>query len=224
MSSPAAETPDRRLEHLEARVLRLEEALTRLSRGAASHPETEAREAELLTATADRTPAAASDEPLRAERDEDPLAAYVPKTTSIFAALSALGTSFLVLGGAFLIRTVTEAGVLPTVAGIAVGFVYALGVIASADRVARKGRRILAAFLLATAIGIAHPLVYEAVTRFHAIGPLAAAAALVLFAAACLAAARHRQLPALAWAECLAMAAASFALASATGAISPFAA
>jgi len=30
------------------------------------------------------------------------------------------------------------------------------------------------------------------VTRFHAIGPLAAAAALVLFAAACLAAARHR--------------------------------
>jgi hypothetical protein len=97
-------------------------------------------------------------------------------------------------------------------------------VIASADRVARTGRRILAAFLLATAIGIGHPLVYEAVTRFHAIGPHAAAVALAILAGACLAAARHRELPWIAWGASLAMAATSFVLAWTSDAVAPFAA
>ena len=226
MPSPAAETPDGRLELLEARVLRLEEALRRLSAipgEAAAQPAPPAAERAVASAnTMAAAPAGVGR--IDAEGDATALAAFVPKTGSILAALSALGTSFLVLGGAFLIRTITEAGVLPTGAGIAVGYAYALGVIASADRVARTGRRILAGFLLATAIGIGHPLVYEAVTRFHAIGPGTASLALVLLAGACLAAARHRALPAIAWGASLAMAASCFVLAWTTGGVAPFAA
>lgn len=215
MTSPAAGTSEGRLELLEARVLRLEEALAR------------------FRATPVESGAALAPAPLEPlppgetgdlEEDAVSLEGLVPRAGSILAMLSALGTSFLILGGAFLIRTITEAGALPTPAGIAAGFAYALAVIAAADRVARREHRMLAAFLLATAIGIGHPLVYEAVTRFHAVGPSAAAAALTLLAGACLAAAWHRGLPAIAWGACLAMAATSFALAAATSSIAPFAA
>ena len=215
MSSPAAGKSEGRLELLEARVLRLEEALSLLRGSTIESGESSA---------ARTSGVAAQLESGKPDADAASLEWLAPRPGSTVAMLSALGTSFLILGGAFLIRTITESKALPTTGGLAVGFAYALGVVAAADRVGARGRRILAAFLLVTAIGIGHPLVYEGVTRFHGIGPSVAAVALALLTGACLAAARRRDLPAIAWAACLAMAASSAALVFATSSIAPFAA
>lgn len=212
------ETAERRLDELEARILRLEEALAHSLEPGSTGP-----------ALSPRPPPSSREDLAAADGDEDSddaeaLADLVPKAAAVLPVLSALGTSFLVLGGAFLVRTITDTGVVPRTAGIAAGFAYALGVMAAADRLARSGRRVLASFLLVTAIVIGNPLVFEAVMRFRAIGTATAAAALTILTGACLAVARRRDLPAIAWAASLAAAATAAALAIATAMVGPFAA
>jgi hypothetical protein len=197
-----------RLDDLEARVVHLEEAL-------------------LLRRAAAPGAAAMDVQPVPEESPPDgdlDFENLVPKAASVLAALTALGTSFLVLGGAFFVRTITDAGSVPHAAGVALGFAYALGTIAAADRLAGGGRRLLGAFLLLTAIGIGDPLLFEAMTRFHAIGPGIAAAGLAVLTVAVLVVARRRALPGIAWTAAVAAAATAAALSLAGSSLVPFAA
>jgi len=211
------ETTEQRLDRLEARVADLAAAVERLTPAAARV---------VVTAPAASVPPPPDlAEPALAEPEEEPFSAdLIPNTNTILAVLSALGTSFLVLGGALLIRTITDAGAVPRAAGIAAGFAYALAWIFAAVRLAGRGRRIHASFLGVTAVVIGDPLLFEALTRFHAVGPWTAAAGLFVLTCACLFAGRRRDLGAVAWFAVLAAAATAAVLSIVTGAVAPFAA
>lgn len=179
------------LRRLEARLAALEAAV-----GVADGPITAASAAEAPTA-----PAAAL-EPAR-----------------LPGALSLVGRSFLVLGGAFLVRALTEAGSLPRPAGVALGLLYAVTWIALAGREGRKREAASAAFHGVTAVVIAFPLVFEATTRFGVLSGRSAAGAVAAVGGACLAVAWRERLHALAWAATLASLATVVALLRATHAI-----
>lgn len=162
--------------------------------------------------------------PLSAEPDDESLGHLIPQNSTVLNALQQLGRSCLILGGAFLIRAVTDAGGVPRAAGAAFGLFYAIAWTVAADRSARRGRILGGTFLGVTAIGIADPLVFETATRFHVIGSAGAAALLAGLTILSLEVARRRALPVLAWASCLGAAATAAALSISTGASEPFAA
>lgn len=104
-----------------------------------------------------------------------------PVLTTI-GTLSELGRFFLILCGAFLLRHVTEAALLPTSVGVGLGLAYAVLWLALADRAAGHGRR-LAAVLDATAFAaIAMPLTWEATVRFGVLTPPTASGVLLVLA------------------------------------------
>jgi hypothetical protein len=112
-------------------------------------------------------------------------------------AASLAGRTIMVLGGAFLLRAITEAGSLPRSAGLTIGFVYGLAWFLAADRAATRDG-FSALFHGVTALLITVAILWEATARFGAVGPWTAAAALGLVALLGLAVARHRHLVALA--------------------------
>jgi hypothetical protein len=209
---PQPRSADDRLDRIEARILRLERALDLTEAGVeavATRPERETVRPRRVLDEEDELP---------------PLPKILPEAGTVLAVLSALGVSFLVLGGAFLVRAVTAADRVPGRAGVGIGFAYALAVVVAGDAVARSGRRVLAAFLLTTAIVIGDPLAFEAVTRFHAVAAPEAAVGLALLAGACLASARRRDLPGVAWIAVLATGATAAVLALIAGSVPAFAA
>jgi hypothetical protein len=113
-------------------------------------------------------------------------------------ALSRLGRTVVVFGGAYVLRALTDAGTLPGSAGIALGLVYALAWLVAADRAA--GPNWLSAQLHgAAAIGIGVPLLWEATTRFGLMAASTGVAALALLAALALTVAWRGRLQTLAW-------------------------
>jgi len=111
-----------------------------------------------------------------------------------------LGRSLLVLGGAFLLRSLTDWGVLPTAAGVAVGLAYALLWLVLADRAAaRDVSRLSAVFHGVVAVLLGLPLLWEAAVRFRLLSVTAAAVALGAFTLAALAVAWRRQLRVMGW-------------------------
>jgi hypothetical protein len=161
---------------------------------------------------------AAADEP-----DAGPLFRRQPGADrgSPDSVLPLLGRASLILGGAFLLRLLTESGALPSPAGIFLGLAYAGFWLAVADRAARRGRKPAPVVLGATGLLIACPLLWEAATKFRIFDATTALSVLALFAAAALAIAAARSVPALAWAATLVPAATALALAASTGAILP---
>ena len=137
-------------------------------------------------------------------------------------ALTLAGRSFLVLGGAFLLRALTEAGRLPAFAGALLGLVYALAWIGLALLDGSRGARTSAAVHGLTAALVAYPLVGEAATRIAAFSPAAAALALAVVTGALVGAGRRTDLPVLVWAGVLAGAATAAGLCGATGEIAAF--
>ncbi len=110
-----------------------------------------------------------------------------------------LGRSIVVLAGAFLLRALTEGGTLPPAAGFAAGSVFALLLLALADRSgARRDKAGAVAYGLTAAL-VAYPLLLET-TGISTIVPVAggAAALTALTVAGLLVAARQR-LRILAW-------------------------
>ncbi len=89
------------------------------------------------------------------------------------------GRSFVVFGGAYLLRALTEGGYLPLMAGAGLGLLYAGGWLWAAHRDGAT-RRLSANVHGVTAVLVGWPLVWEASSRFALFGP--AAAALVLLA------------------------------------------
>jgi hypothetical protein len=112
---------------------------------------------------------------------------------------TALGRSLIILGGAFLLRAVTDAGTWPPLAGVSIGLLYALAWLVTADRAAARGDRVRAIFDGATALVIGFPLIVEATLRFRLLTPEVSALVLTLFAAMALAAASRMQVQGLAW-------------------------
>src|SRR6185369_3041678 len=159
-----------------------------------------------------------------AETVEPGLAADLPSQGTLLNLLTQVGRSCLVLGGAFLVRSLTDSGVLARPAGAAVGLAYAVVWIWLADRSAARGNRSSAAFLGITAVVIAYPLIAETTTRLPVFTPSGAAAALAVLTGLFFAVAWRRSFPALAWAAAGGAVLTAFALSLVTRTVEPFAA
>jgi hypothetical protein len=137
-------------------------------------------------------------------------------------AIPLVGRTLVVLGGAFLLRAVTDRAVVPAAGGAAVGLLYAAWWLVQADRSAAAGSRQSSVFHgLATAM-IAHPLIWETTARFDLLSPNAAAAALLFFFYLGLAVAWRHELWEIAWTVTLFTVATAAGLIVATHAFMPF--
>jgi hypothetical protein len=127
-----------------------------------------------------------------------------PESSSLIPVLTALGRTLLVLGGAFLLRALTDTGALPQGVGVALGLVYAVVFIALSDRSGAKGSVLSASFHGVSAVLIAYPLLWETTTKLGLLSPDAGGAALALVTGMALLVAWRRHLHFLAWAFTLA--------------------
>ena len=173
--------------------------------------------------TPEKAPAAL---PAAASEPMPPAPPTAEPATSPFESLSRTivlaGRGVLALGGAFLIRAVTEAGALPPGAGVTLGLAYALAWLFLAERAARRGDRLRAAADALTATLVVCPLVWEAATRLGVLSPGTAAALLGTFAALGLALSAVRNLPAAGWFVVLGVLPAAFLLLVTTHALATF--
>lgn len=126
--------------------------------------------------------------------DIGPRGAALPAGEQLVGSLPILGRAFLVLCGAFLLRGLTDAGVLPQTVGVALGFLYAAVWIALADRAAAAGRTLAATLSGFVASVIAFPLLWEAARRFELLSPDQAVGGMAVFSAFALAVAWRRGL------------------------------
>jgi hypothetical protein len=113
--------------------------------------------------------------------------------TDITAIVTLLGRTFVVIGGAYLLRALTDSGRLLPAAGVVIGLLYALAWFVASYRHADT-RPVSAQFHGVTAVCIGWPILLEAATRFQLLHPGAAALLLaVMTAVAWCVAARRRQ-------------------------------
>jgi hypothetical protein len=138
------------------------------------------------------------------------------------AILSLVGRTLVVLGGAYLLRALTESQVLTPSIGVLVGFIYGMTWLAIADR-RPKSAWLSAIFHGATSVMIALPLLFEAVTRFRILGAVPAAWILAAITGTALAVAIRCRLQTLAWITIVGAIASSLALTAATSSVLPFA-
>jgi hypothetical protein len=129
--------------------------------------------------------------------------------------LAAVGRVLLGIAGAYLLRAITEAGILPPFAGTVIGLLYAAGWLVSTIRI-RSGDRLTVAMHGITAACIVAPLLWEATVRFHTMPAAASAAALALFVISGQAFAGQHNHPALAGVTSFTGSATAFALIIAT--------
>lgn len=111
--------------------------------------------------------------------------------------LGLIGRTLIVLGGAYLLRAVTEGGMLPAAAGVLLGLIYAAGWSLHALR-RSVGRASAAHHGVATAF-TALPLLFEASRKFHVFGAWSSAIALAAISLVVLALAWRRRLHGVAW-------------------------
>lgn len=181
---------DERLEKLERAVEALEVAVSRQDRriaalegGRAEIPTVTGAAAEAID-TVGSAPEPRSDQwPLSAARGTPAL----------------VGRSLLILAGAFLLRALTETGVLATGTGALLGLLYAASWIVAAAIAAAKGARASAGFFAVCAALIADPLIFEASTEFGVLSPTGSAVTLAIVTAAGLVVASRWRLRESAW-------------------------
>jgi hypothetical protein len=139
------------------------------------------------------------------------------------AVLSLLGRLFIVLGGAYLLRAMTDAGAIPPPAGVALGLGYGLVWLVLADRAGGRGQVPAAVFHGIAAAMVAYPVVLEATTRFMVLPGPASALALAILTAGLLAVAWRRRIQALAWIAVAAAVPVSIVILARTGVVVPHA-
>ena len=213
---------DDRLERLESSVRDLDQSVREIEERLARLEES----IRIEPAAADRS----FPKPLPVDQTETPQPA-VPEASPTDAAhlalepvapvLALVGRSVLILGGAFLVRMLTETGAIPPRAGVALGLVYAVAWLALADRSAARGSSLGGTFLGLTSLLIACPLLWEATTRFHAISPTVAFVLLAVVVTLSLQIAVRRGLRTLAWAGTLLPIATALGFFSAANALTP---
>ncbi len=108
--------------------------------------------------------------------------------------LPIIGRSLLGLAGAYVLRALTDSGVLPPAAGVATGLLYAFAWLLAVGRIPVE-RRLSAVLAAATSMAIMAPLLWEASDRLHVVPPWTAAAVLVSFVLASLQLSRFRLRP-----------------------------
>lgn len=189
---------ERKVDQLSAAVQRLEAKVEGLSRGAGG-------------------PAAS---PARAEGEAPGTSPFLTGA-ALSGWLSLLGRSFLVLGGAFLIRALTERGTLPRASGVALGLAFAAIWIALSYRAAAGGQKTSALFHGLSAAMVGYPLLLESSTRFAVLSVSLASATLVVYTAFLLAVAWRHRLAVLAWVAVLASLATVGVLLKASSATAP---
>ena len=135
--------------------------------------------------------------------------------------IALVGRTLVVLGGAFLLRAISEAEVIPALAAAGASLAYATGWLVQADRSAARGQRESAVFHGIAAAVIAFPLIWETTARYELMAPTVAAAALVAFLGFGLAVAWRRELWEIAWTVTLLAVATTLGLLVATHAFLP---
>jgi hypothetical protein len=149
----------------------------------------------------------AGDTPPRQVFDQDepgvPATPSTPQTSPehhrVAHVLGLLGRTFLVLCGGFLLRSLTDAEILPLALGVGVGLGYAVFWLIWADRGAGANRTLSAVLSGLAAAAIAYPLLWEATTRFSLLPASAAIITLAVFTAMALAVTWRRDLEVLGW-------------------------
>ena len=136
--------------------------------------------------------------------------------------LGLMGRTFLALAGAFTLRTLTSAGILPPLAGLGLGLGYAAAWALAADLAARRGNRRSALFHALTAASIFYPQVWEIATRLALVPPAAGAGMLFGFNNLLMTVAWRGKLKSFAWITTLATLVTGFTIMISTSAIAPF--
>jgi hypothetical protein len=167
----------------------------------------------------DRAPFREEREPFGQERDPFRRASAIDAVT----VMTLVGRTLMVLGGAYLLRALTESAIWPVWFGVTVGFVYAAASLVATSRAAGSNRWLSAEFHGGTAVMIALPLLWEAVTRFRLLGAVAASVLLAVVVLATLAVAARARLQAVAWLAAIGFIVSSVALTAATSVVLPFA-
>ncbi len=202
---------DDRLETLERKVSDLSGAVTALERRLA---ELESRPAASTGAVAEAAAAA----------DAADAAYETPSDVSVVSVLSLVGRTCLILGGAYVLRALTDAGTLPRVGGTILGVAYAIAWLVPVYRLDPIRQRLTAAsYGVATAL-IAFPILWEATVRENVrlLSPAAAALAMGGVTALVLVVAWQRRVQSLAWIISMAGLAATLLFLTALGPVTPF--
>jgi hypothetical protein len=177
---------DDRLEALEQKVSELTGTVAALERR--------------LAAVEAQGPAAARSAAVVRPADEDlDLGDLAPAEVTVVAVLSLIGRTCLVLGGAYLLRALTDAGTLPRAGGTLLGLAYAVAWLGAAYRLDATRQRLVAPFYgMATAL-TAFPLLWEATVRVKLLSPEWGAASVAGVTALALLVAWRRRIHSLAW-------------------------
>jgi len=157
--------------------------------------------------------------PRQAASEDEELAAIAFNFTTC---ITLSGRSLIILGGAYLIRALTESRMLPASAGVALGLAYAVLWILAAGRAAGKGLKGDATFHVVVATAIAFPLIFEATVHFHFLGPQSSATVLAFLSALSLAIAWRFSHQIMAWIITVAALMTAVVLIVNTGAVLPF--
>ena len=142
------------------------------------------------------------------------------KPATTLPVLGGIGRVLLILGGAFFLRALTEAGTLPHSLGVGFGVAYAMLWTLQAWRSPRPAD---AGFHTLASVLIAYPLLVEATNAFAVVSPLTAAVLLLTLTALHLAVAWRHDLVAVAWMTVLANLGTGLTLLVTTHAIEPLA-
>lgn len=113
--------------------------------------------------------------------------------------IALIGRTVLILGGAYLLRAITDTSVIPRPAGVALGLAYAILWFVMADRSARGGASLAATMHSLAGVLIAYPLLFEATHRFKVLSPELGMLLLALVTAIGFAISWRRSLRAVAW-------------------------
>jgi hypothetical protein len=141
---------------------------------------------------------------------------------SLISVVGLIGRTLIVLGGAFLIRFITESKTLPQFAGTIVGIAYALFWVLLADYEARKTASESATFHGVSAALIGFPLLWETTLKFAYLTPTQSAAVVTVFTGIALVVAWHRDMRSFALVIAAPAALTMLALGFATKTLPPF--
>jgi len=158
---------------------------------------------------------ASSGRPPPDDSDVAPIGDVQPIRVQHWLALA--GRTLVVLGGAYLLRALTESRVLTASAGVGLGILYGAPWLLLASRAAGRGAQLDAFAHALTAALIGYPLVWEATLRFEVVPPAQSAALLGALAAGAYVLSSLRKLQGLAWVATIGAMVSAVGLAIGTG-------